>query len=489
MTQQGKALPEDLQTGLWLDGKNVPATGGGTFDVLNPATEEVIASVADGQSEDWMHALDVADQAFPSFAAFAPRERADILNEIYAGINERKEDFARVMTMEMGKPLGESRGEVDYGGSFFQWFAEEATRSSGRSTESQAGNGHIVTLKKPVGPVLVITPWNFPLAMAARKIAPALAVGCPVIVKPAGETPLTLLLLGSIITDVLAKHDVPAGVFSLVTTKGSKDISKELMADQRLKKVTFTGSTGVGQVLVGQSQEHLQRTSMELGGNSPFVVAADADIEDAVAGAKIAKMRNGGETCVAANRFIVAEEIADQFTAKLTEMMQSYVAGNGLDEGVTLGPMINASQLEKITTLVNEAREDGAEVAYVGEVPEGKGFYYPATVLQNVPKDARILDNEIFGPVAVVTTFSTVEEAIELANDTKFGLASYAFTTDFATAQRFANELQAGMVGINRAGVSDAGAPFGGIEFSGFGREGGMEGLEEYTYIKYVALP
>lgn len=489
-TTANSTLPNNLETGLWIGGRSIAAASGETFDVINPATEEAIVSVADSTSEDWAKAVDLADEAFAPFAALAPRERADILLDIHAGLQERKEDIARVMTMEMGKPLAESRGEVDYGSSYFQWFAEEAVRSSGRTTESQGGNGYIVTLRKPVGPVLAITPWNFPLAMAARKIAPAFAVGCPVVAKPASETPLTMMMLARIIADVFESHDVPAGAFSLLTTKNSKEFSSELMQDSRIKKVTFTGSTGVGQVLVEQSKDHLPRTSMELGGNSPFVVAADADLEDAIEAAKIAKMRNGGETCVAANRFIVAEEIAEEFTAKLVDMMKEYVAGYGLEEGVTQGPIINKSQLEKITELVDGAVDAGAKLAYAGEVPEGdKGFFYPATVLSNVPRDAEILDTEIFGPVAVVTTFSGIDEAISIANDTEYGLAAYGFTTNFTTAQRFAAELEAGMVGVNRAGISDAAAPFGGIGFSGFGREGGAEGLDEYTYVKYVALP
>ncbi|KAB1553471.1 NAD-dependent succinate-semialdehyde dehydrogenase [Corynebacterium sp. 319] len=484
-----RTLPKDLQTGLWLDGANVPAQDGGTFDVINPATEEVLTSVADAQSADWMKALDLADQAFADFAAMSPRQRSAILYDIFEAVKEREDDFARVMTLEMGKPLAEARGEVAYGASYFQWFAEEAVRAGGRTAQSPAGQGSIVTVRKPVGPVLAITPWNFPLAMAARKIAPALAVGCPVIVKPAGQTPLTMLLLGSVMAEVLERHDAPASAIAIITSSSSKDLSSELMADPRLKKVTFTGSTGVGQVLVKQSAEHLQRTSMELGGNAPFVVAEDADLDLTIEAAVAAKMRNGGEACISANRFLVAESIAQEFTERLVAKMREFVLGDGLDEGVTLGPLINAEQRDGVAELVDDARRAGASVLVGGEVPDRSGYFYPATVVVDVPKGTRILEEEIFGPVATVVTFKDLDEGIALANDTPFGLAAYGFTTNVATAQRFAEELQAGMVGVNRAGISDAAAPFGGIGLSGFGREGGLEGLDEYTYIKYVALP
>lgn len=484
-----RELLDALPTGLWLDGKNVSATGGATFDVLDPATEEVIAQVADGTSEDWMRALALADAAKSDWAAFAPRSRSVILTDIFNAINERKDDFARVMTLEMGKPYGEALGEVAYGAEYMRWFAEEAVRIPGRYSQSPAGNGSITVSHTPVGPVLAITPWNFPLAMATRKIAPAFAAGCPVVVKPAAETPLTMLLLGEVIAEVFARHEVPAGVFSIVTTTQSSALSSELMADPRLRKVTFTGSTGVGKILVRQSADNLQRTSMELGGNAPFLVHEDANLDLVLDCAIQAKMRNGGEACIAANRFVVHETVAEEFTRRLTEKMAAFQTGHGLSEGTALGPLISAKQRDAVTDLVAKALEQGAVATTGGSKPEGKGFFYPATVLAQLPDDAEILRQEIFGPVATVTTFSTLEEGVAKANDTEFGLAAYAFTENFHTAEYLAHALESGMVGINRAAISDAAAPFGGIKESGFGREGGAEGIEEYISVRYIAKP
>lgn len=484
-----RELLDALPTGLWLDGKNVSATGGATFDVLDPATEEVIAQVADGTSEDWMRALALADAAKSDWAAFAPRSRSVILTDIFNAINERKEDFARVMTLEMGKPYGEALGEVAYGAEYMRWFAEEAVRIPGRYSQSPAGNGSITVSHTPVGPVLAITPWNFPLAMATRKIAPAFAAGCPVVVKPAAETPLTMLLLGEVIAEVFARHEVPAGVFSIVTTTQSSALSSELMADPRLRKVTFTGSTGVGKILVRQSADNLQRTSMELGGNAPFLVHEDANLDLVLDCAMQAKMRNGGEACIAANRFIVHETVAEEFTRRLTEKMAAFQIGHGLSEGTALGPLISAKQRDAVADLVAKALEQGAVATTGSSKPEGKGFFYPATVLAQLPDDAEILRQEIFGPVATVTTFSTLEEGVAKANDTEFGLAAYAFTENFHTAEYLAHALESGMVGINRAAISDAAAPFGGIKESGFGREGGAEGIEEYISVRYIAKP
>ena len=484
-----RELLDALPTGLWLDGKNVSAPGGATFDVLDPATEEVIAQVADGTSEDWMRALALADAAKSDWAAFAPRSRSVILTDIFNAINERKEDFARVMTLEMGKPYAEALGEVAYGAEYMRWFAEEAVRIPGRYSQSPAGNGSITVSHTPVGPVLAITPWNFPLAMATRKIAPAFAAGCPVVVKPAAETPLTMLLLGEVIAEVFARHEVPAGVFSIVTTTQSSALSSELMADPRLRKVTFTGSTGVGKILVRQSADNLQRTSMELGGNAPFLVHEDANLDLVLDCAMQAKMRNGGEACIAANRFIVHEAVAEEFTRRLTEKMAAFQTGHGLSKGTTLGPLISAKQRDAVADLVAKALEQGAVATTGGSKPEGKGFFYPATVLAQLPDDAEILRQEIFGPVATVTTFSTLEEGVAKANDTEFGLAAYAFTENFHTAEYLAHALESGMVGINRAAISDAAAPFGGIKESGFGREGGAEGIEEYISVRYIAKP
>lgn len=475
-------LPENLP----LDPRADISVARESFTVLNPATEEEVARVIDTQADDWLDALTRAVDAQDEYSAFNPRQRADILRAIYEEIMTRQEDFARTMTVEMGKPLVEARGETANTADYFRWFGEEAVRIPGRYAQSPAGAGDIVVSRTPVGPVLAITPWNFPLAMGARKIAPAIAAGCPVLVKPAAETPLSMLLLGQLIWDVLERFDAPRDLIHILPTTNSGELSKTLMSDARLRKITFTGSTAVGKILVRQSAQHLQRASMELGGNAPFVVAEDADLDLALSCAMQAKMRNGGEVCVAANRFLVHEAIADEFTSRLSEKMNKVVMGNGLDEGTTLGPMITATQRDRIHDLVAETVDAGATVHRGGEVPDQTGYFYPPTVLSNIPADARILREEIFGPVATISTFSTLDEAIEKANDTEFGLAAYAFSENAHTCQRFAKELAAGMVGINRGMITDIGAPFGGIKQSGFGREGGTEGIEEYLDIRYI---
>ncbi|MDO4631286.1 MAG: NAD-dependent succinate-semialdehyde dehydrogenase [Corynebacterium sp.] len=476
-----------VPTGMWLGTYLRPAAG--TFAVLDPATDTELAQVADATSVDWLAALDVAAAAQNTWAAVAPRTRSEILTAIFQKITERANEFATVMSFEMGKPLAEAKGEVAYGAEYFRWFAEEAVRSSGRTSPAPAGNGSIIVTQEPVGPVLAISPWNFPLAMATRKIAPALAAGCTVIVKPAAETPLTLLLLGEILAEVFEKFPVPNGVVSIIPTLNAADMSAELMADSRLKKVTFTGSTPVGKLLVKQSADNLQRTSMELGGNAPFVVAADANLDLVFTCAMQAKMRNGGAACIAANRFLVHESIAEEFSNNLTAAMAAVRTGHGLDAGTTLGPIITAKQRDRIAELVADAQARGARVTTGGEIdPAQPGYFYPATVLVNVPKDARIMHEEIFGPVATVTTFSDLSEGIDQANDTPFGLAAYGFTENYHTARRLAAQLQAGMVGINRGAISDPAAPFGGIKESGFGREGGTEGIAEYQETKYIAL-
>ncbi|WP_075726967.1 NAD-dependent succinate-semialdehyde dehydrogenase [Corynebacterium aquilae] len=459
-----------------------------TFPVINPATEQHLADVHDATSQDWMQALSDAVTAGQSWSQVTPRQRATVLNDIFAAVAEREDDFATTMTKEMGKPLREARGEVAYGNEYFRWFAEEAVRIDGRLAQSPAGVGTILVTHEPVGPVLAITPWNFPLAMATRKIAPALAAGCSIIVKPAQETPLTMVLLGEVIAEVLRKHNIDEKLVQVITTSHASDMSKELMADPRLRKVTFTGSTGVGRHLVRQSADNLQRTSMELGGNAPFVVAEDADLDLVLTCALQAKMRNGGEACIAANRFLVASSIEEEFTKRLTEHMEGVVMGDGMDDATTLGPIITKKQRDGIAELVDDAVSKGAQVLTGGTIPEGKGFFYPATVLTKLPKDARILSEEIFGPVATVTTFDSLDEGIAMANDTEFGLAAYGFSENIHTAQKLAKELKAGMVGINRGAISDPAAPFGGIKQSGFGREGGSEGIEEYLDIKYIAL-
>ncbi|APT93119.1 succinate-semialdehyde dehydrogenase [Corynebacterium phocae] len=474
---------------LWLGTKNVPAESGKTFTVLNPATEEVLAEVADGASADWMKALDLAHAAQKPWAAFAPQARHDILMDLFHAVMERKDEFATLMVNEMGKTWKDALAEVDYGAAYLRWFAGEAIRLPGRYAASPAGNGTITVRPHPVGPCLAITPWNFPLAMATRKIAPALAAGCTMIVKPAAATPLTMLAFGEVVAEVFARHDVPHGTLSFITSTDSKNLSKELMDDPRLRKVTFTGSTKVGQTLVEQSAKNLQRTTMELGGNAPFIVCADADMDRVIKGLMVAKMRNNGQTCIAANRFLVHSSRVEEFQEKVVDKFQSYVTGYGMDETTTLGPLVNAEQRDHVAKLVDQAIGAGATALTGGFTPQGPGFFYPATVLTDVKPGADILKEEIFGPVAVISTFESLDEAIERANDTKFGLAAYAFSENAHTVARLANELQAGMVGLNRGGISDVAAPFGGIKASGFGREGGAEGIDHYLELHYVAQP
>lgn len=479
-------LPTDLPVDLPLDPRADTSGERETIDVFNPATEELLTEITATVEEDWLDALTRAVEAQKTWAEVTPRERAEILRAIYETLMERQEDFARTMTMEMGKPLVESRGETANTADYFRWFSEEAVRIPGRFAQSPAGAGDIVVTRTPVGPVLAITPWNFPLAMGARKIAPALAAGCPVLVKPASETPLSMLLLGRVMWDVLERFGAPRDLVHILPSKSSSKLSSTLMADPRLRKVTFTGSTEVGKILVRQSADNLQTTSMELGGNAPFVVAEDADLELTLSCAMQAKMRNGGEVCVAANRFLVHESIAEEFATRLAEKMDGVTVGNGLADGTTMGPLINAGQRDSVHDLVTDTVNAGGTVIRGGEIPDGPGYFYPPTVITNVPAGARILHEEIFGPVATVSTFSTIDEAIERANDTEFGLAAYGFSENVHTCRRLAMELAAGMVGINRGMITDVAAPFGGIKQSGFGREGGIEGIEEYLDVRYI---
>lgn len=483
--QRTERLLEAVPKGLWVGGKQQPAASGKTFPVHNPATGEVLIEVSDAGPDDGAAALDAAVDAQDAWAQSPPRERAEILRAAYTAIADRKADMAHLMTLEMGKALPESEAEVAYGAEFFRWFSEEAARISGRFTPAPAGNGRILTLRRPVGPCLAITPWNFPLAMGTRKLGPAIAAGCTMIVKPAGATPLTMLMLGQI----LAEAGLPKGVVSILPTSRSSDLSAPLLGDARLRKLTFTGSTSVGRALVKQSAEHLLRTSMELGGNAPFVVFDDADIDAAVDGAMLAKLRNGGEACTAANRFHVANAVRAAFTEKLVARMSDVRMGPGLDPGVQLGPLINSDQLTTVQGLVQDAIAKGARLLTGGVAPEGPGYFYPPTVLTDVPRDARILKEEVFGPVVAITGFDTEGEGIALANDTEYGLAAYVYTRDLSRALRIAENVESGMVGINRGVISDVAAPFGGIKASGFGREGGIEGIDEYLETRYVALP
>lgn len=479
-----RELLDSVPTRLWIGGP-VDATGGATFAVENPATGEPIAQVADASPEDALRALDAAAAVQAQWAATPARERAEILRAVYEAIVARTEEFALLMTLEMGKALPESRNEVRYGAEFFRWFSEEAVRVHGRYQTAPGGTGRIIVHKQPVGPCLAITPWNFPLAMGTRKIGPALAAGCTIIVKPASATPLTMLLLAQLCSEA----GLPAGVLSVITSRRSGAVTDALVQDPRLRKLTFTGSTPVGQMLVEKAAKGLLRTSMELGGNAPFVVFEDADVDAAVAGAMLAKLRNGGEACTAANRFHVHNAVRAEFTEKLVAAMQAVTLGPGTDPETTLGPLINQEQLDTVGDLVDDATARGATVALGGKAPGGAGYFYPATVLTEVPAQARILREEVFGPVAPIVGFDTEEEGLAAANDTEYGLVAYVYTQNLDRALRIAEGLESGMVGVNRGVISDPAAPFGGVKASGFGREGGFEGIDEYLSTKYIALP
>ena len=478
------SLLASVPTSLWIDGAATDPVDGGSFAVLNPATGERIAEVADATGKDALAALDAACRVQAQWAATSPRERSAILRRAWELVTSRTEDFALLMTLEMGKTLAEARGEVAYGSEFLRWFSEEAVRIQGRFTQTPSGTGRILVTKEPVGPCLAVTPWNFPLAMGTRKIGPALAAGCTVIVKPAEDTPLTMLLLA----EVFAEAGLPAGVLSVLPTFDAAGVTAPLLADPRLRKVTFTGSTRVGKILIEQSADQVLRSSMELGGNAPFIVFDDADLDSAVEGAMAAKMRNGGEACTAANRFLVHNDVREEFTAALTERIAATKVGAGHLDGSQLGPLINEKQRNAVASLVDEAVAAGARVRTGGHVIDGPGWFYEPTVLDEVPADARIVREEIFGPVAVIRGFDTEDEAIAAANATEYGLAAYFYTRDLDRAMRVAGALESGMVGVNRGVISDPAAPFGGVKQSGLGSEGGVEGIDEYLVTKYIAL-
>ncbi|BBY64950.1 NAD-dependent succinate-semialdehyde dehydrogenase [Mycolicibacterium helvum] len=475
-------LLSSVPTGLWIGGEEQP--GSSTFEVYDPANDTVLTSVADATAEDAVAALDAACAVQAEWAATPARDRGEILRSVFETIIARADDLATLMTLEMGKVVAESLGEVKYGAEFFRWFAEEAVRIGGRYTPSPAGTGRIIVTKQPVGPCYAITPWNFPLAMGTRKIGPAFAAGCTMIVKPAQETPLSMLMLAKL----MAEAGLPKGVLSVLPTSRPGDVTKALIDDGRLRKLTFTGSTGVGKALVAQSADKLLRTSMELGGNAPFVVFDDADVDAAVDGAMLAKMRNGGEACTAANRIHVANAVIEEFTDKFVKRMGEVNLGNGLDPSAKLGPLVNTKQLAKVQELVDDAVAKGATVALGGQAPGGPGNFYPATVLTDVPSNARILTEEVFGPVAPIIGFDTEDDGVAAANNTEYGLASYIYTESLDRALRVAEAIESGMVGVNRGVISDPAAPFGGVKESGFGREGGFEGIEEYLDTKYIAL-
>jgi len=478
-------LLASLPSGLFIGGEWLDASGGATFDVADPATGRTIATIADASPEDGITALDAAVDAAAEWAATAPRVRAEILRRAFDLLQERKLEIATLMTLEMGKPFAESLGEVAYGGEFLRWFSEEAVRITGRYGVNPEGTGRTIVSQHPVGPCYLITPWNFPLAMATRKIAPALAAGCTVVVKPAELTPLTTLFFAQLLTDA----GLPDGVLNVVTTTHSGPVSEPIISDPRLRKLSFTGSTAVGKKLIAQAAENVLRTSMELGGNAPFVIFDDADLDKAVDGAMLAKFRNIGQACTAANRFIVQRGIADEFARRVTERVEKLRVGRGTEEGVTIGPLINDSAVEKARTLTDDAVTRGARVLTGGSAIDGDGTFFAPTVITEVPTGSDILREEIFGPVLAIIPFDDEEDAVRLANDTEYGLVAYVFTENLARGQRMIERLDTGMMGLNVGVVSNAAAPFGGVKQSGIGREGGLEGIHEYLSTKYTMTP
>ncbi|MVA74799.1 aldehyde dehydrogenase family protein [Auraticoccus sp. F435] len=479
------SLPIDVPTDLFIAGEWRPATGGGTVAVTDPADGSELARVADARPEDAVAALDAACAAQREWAATAPRERSDLLRAAFEAIMDSAEEMARLMTCEMGKPLAESRAEVTYGAEFLRWFSEEAVRIGGRHGTRPEGGADMVVRPYPVGPCLLITPWNFPLAMATRKLGPALAAGCTTVLKPATLTPLTTLAT----VRVLEQAGLPRGVVNVVTTTSASAVTKPLMADPRLRKVSFTGSTEVGRILLEQAAPTVLRTSMELGGNAPFLVFDDADLDTTVTAAMQAKFRNIGQACTAANRFLVQRGIADALVERLTAEIDALVVGRGTDEGVTIGPLVDDDAVAKCLELTRDAVDRGATLVRGGEALDGPGHFMQPTLLTDVPADARICAEEVFGPVLPITVFDTEEEAVALANDTEFGLTSYLCTGDMVRARRVVDQLEVGMVGINLGVLSNAAAPFGGVKQSGLGREGGAEGIAEYQSLRYTLTP
>ncbi|MFE6736186.1 NAD-dependent succinate-semialdehyde dehydrogenase [Microbacterium sp. NPDC057650] len=485
LAQNEQDLLARVRTGLYIGGEWVDAEGGRTFDVHDPATNAVIRSIADATPADGIRALDAAVAAQDAWAATAPRTRSDILRRAFDLVQQHKEDLALLMTLEMGKPLAEARGEVVYGGEFLRWFSEEAVRITGRYGSNPEGTGRMVVSQRPVGPSFFITPWNFPFAMATRKIAPALAAGCTVVIKPPALTPLTTIFF----TQLLEEAGVPAGVVNVVQTARSSALSAPIIADPRLRKLSFTGSTGVGQKLIEQAAQGVLRVSMELGGNAPFVVFDDADLDKAVEGAMAAKFRNIGQACTAANRFIVHESVASEFADRVAERVRAMKIGRGTEDGVTIGPLIDANAVAKADELVKDAVERGAKVLAGGNALEGEGTFYEPTVVTEVAAGSDILREEIFGPVLAIATFRDEAEGVRLANDTEYGLVSYVYTQDLARGHRMIDALETGMMGLNVGVVSNAAAPFGGVKQSGIGREGGFEGIHEYLSTKYTLIP
>ena len=485
MTRSAADIISDLGTGIHDDGAWRDAASGATFDVINPATGEAIATIADGGADDAAAAIEAAGRAQPSWAAVPARERAEILRRAFELIVERADELALLMTTEMGKPLAEAKGEVTYGAEFFRWFSEEACRIRGDARRSPDGKTRLMVTHEPVGPCILITPWNFPLAMATRKIGPAIAAGCTMVFKPANLTPLTSLY----VVDLLREAGLPDGVLNVVCTTDAGGVVEPWIDSGIARKLSFTGSTPVGRTLLEQCARGVLRTSMELGGNAPFVVCEDADMDTAVAAAMAAKMRNMGEACTSANRILVHRSVLDEFGQRLTEKMSALTVGDGTTDGTDVGPLVEEKAVTKVVDLVDDAVERGAEVLTGGSRLEGPGYFYPPTVLTGVTPDAELMSTEIFGPVAALVPFDTDDEAVALANDTEFGLVSYVMTENLDRAMTMSERLQAGMVGINVGVVSNPAAPFGGIKQSGLGREGGLSGIEEFVETKLVAIP
>jgi succinate-semialdehyde dehydrogenase / glutarate-semialdehyde dehydrogenase len=482
--QREQAVLDRVPAKLYIGGAWRDATGGGTLPVEDPSTGETIAEVPDATVEDAVSALDAAVAAQRDFARVPPKERGEILRRAYEALLAQADDLALLMTLEMGKSVTESKAEILYAADFLNWFAGEAVRIDGSYKVADKGNGRMIVMRQPVGPCLFITPWNFPMAMGTRKIAPAIAAGCTAVVKPAKQTPLSMMML----VEILEQAGLPGGALNLVTAKSSGATMAPLIADPRLRKLSFTGSTEVGRELMKQGAENVLRMSMELGGNAPFIVFEDADLDAAVDGAMLAKMRNIGEACTSANRFHVAESVAGEFARKLSERMGAMKMGRGSEDGTEVGPLIDGDQRAKVAELVSDAVGKGAKVLTGGEVTGDRGYFYKPTVLTDITDDAELLREEIFGPVAPIKGFKTEEEAIAAANDTEYGLVAYVYTRDLQRAFRVAEALETGMLGLNQGVVSNAGAPFGGVKASGIGREGGNEGIEEYLETKYIAL-
>ena len=486
MTDQARerSVVEAASKQLFINGKWTDASSGATFDVLDPSTGKVLCAVSDASPEDGMAALEAAAAAQAAFAATAPRARADMLMRAFHLLHERIDSLALLMTLEMGKPLAESRGEIAYAAEFFRHFAEEAVRVNGGYQVAPAGGARFLVTRQPVGPSLLITPWNFPMAMGTRKIGPAIAAGCTSVIKPAAQTPLSMLALA----EILAEAGVPEGVVNVVTTDNAGAVMEPLIRSGVARKLSFTGSTAVGRRLLEQCADKVLRTSMELGGNTAFIVFPDADLDAAVDGAIAAKIRNSGEACTAANRMYVHADVIDAFGAKLAEKMAALPVGRGVDDGVRVGPLIDAAAQRKVQRLVTDAVERGATVLTGGQILDQPGFFYPPTVLTGVPEVARMRHEEIFGPVAPLTPFSTEDEVVTAANDTEYGLVNYLYTNDLSRALRVAEALETGMVGINQGVVSNPAAPFGGVKASGLGREGGPTGIDEFLETKYIGI-